>query len=231
MLWLCYGISGVYLSGSMSSFQNMVLLYLINSSIGTFASSSWCYRSMFQNFRGWYFRMSGRVNYICALANLHCRLYSWYAASVSLCFLPLLSLHFLYTRFASLQMLLYHGAKCFAHLFGFAAIYFVCLLATPISNALSIRNCSMRADLASLSPWFCYITCSIASSKTLDAVYSCHFVALSIYLSPSPAPTHSIVSFSRAGVVLLMTGWCVLVEAVEVPSGCGVLVGWIELSI
>jgi hypothetical protein len=49
-------------------------------------------------------------------------------------------------------------------------------------------------------------------------------VALSIYLSPSPAPTHSIVSFSRAGIVFLMAGWCVLVEAVDVPSGCGYLV-------
>jgi hypothetical protein len=83
----------------------------------------------------------------------------------------------------------------------------------------------MLADLASLSPWFYCITFSIASPNAFDAVYSFHLVALSIYLSPSPAPTHSIVPFSRAGVVLLVTGWYVLVEEVEVSCGCGVLVG------
>lgn len=180
--------------------------------------------------------MSGRVNYMCALAFLHCILYSWYAASVSLCFLPLIYLHLLYDRFASLQMSLYHGARCLAHRFGFAATCFVCLLATPIFSAWSIKNCSMYADRVSLSPWCCFITSSKASPNSFDAVYSFHLVALSMYFSPSPAPTHSIVSFFRADTVLLVAGWWALVASkwsVMVPlvvwygvvlCGCGVVV-------
>ena len=130
-------------------------------------------------------------------------------------------------------MSLYHGARCLAHRLGFAATCFVCLLATPSFNAWSIRNCSICADLVSLSPWFCFITYSNASANAFDAVYSCHLVALSMYFSPSPAPTHSIVSFLRADTVFLVAGWCVLVASrwsAVVLCGCGVVVVEIELS-
>ena len=176
-----------------------------------------------------------------ALASLHFVLKSSYAFCVSLCFFPILFLHFLYLLLASLHYSLYQGAKCFAHRFGLAAMRFFFCLTTPNVNAASIKNYSTFADLRSLSCLYCSLIFVNASAKSYDAVCSFHLCVLSMYLSNSISPIHSIVSPYCACVVDvagwfagLASRWSAVTPGVVVGGGvacvCCVVVVVIELS-
>ena len=119
---------------------------------------------------------------------------------MSLCFFPFAFLHSLYSLFASLHYPLYHGAKCLAQRFGFAAIRVIFLLATPAASACSMRNSSILVDLVSLSSLYCSFTFLNAPANSYVAVCSFHFRALSMYSCISDSPIHSIVSPFYAGV-------------------------------
>jgi hypothetical protein len=70
-MWCCVGlVSGVYVSGMMSSSKNISLLYSVNLSISTsIGLVSYCF-SMLQNYLGLYFNISGSSNCIFALCLL-----------------------------------------------------------------------------------------------------------------------------------------------------------------
>jgi hypothetical protein len=72
-----------------------------------------------QNFFGYYFSMSGNVNYNFARLSLqHFRYVFNAAVAGALCF-PWDWADVLYAALAFRQFSLNHGARCFAHLFGF----------------------------------------------------------------------------------------------------------------
>ena len=119
MRWLSGLVRGVYMSGGMSWLWNMFRLYSVSSSSGMPMSSVFFYFSIFQNFFGWYFSISGSSNYKCALLCLQMFLNMVYAVFVSACFLPCLHFVCLYSLFAFLQASSNQGARCFDQRFGF----------------------------------------------------------------------------------------------------------------
>jgi len=129
----------------------MFLLYVVNSSSEISMSSVVFYFSMFQNFFGWYFRISGSVNYILARSFLQMSLNMVYAIFVYMCFFPFLRFVCLYCCFAFLQSSLYQGAKCLDHRFGFFWFFSMVLFITPAFLASSIRNSSIFYERSSLS--------------------------------------------------------------------------------
>ena len=151
MWWAGGVVSGVNVSGMMSSSKNMSSLNFVNLSSGISIGLLSCYFSMFQNLIGLYFSISGSSNYSSALWVLQHSLNFVYAIFVWLWFLPCLLFVFLYVALASLQDSSNHGARCFAHLFGFMLILRVLLLITPIFFASRIRNSSILLVRRSLS--------------------------------------------------------------------------------
>ena len=96
MWWAVGFVSGVYVSGGMSSLWKMSLVNFVNFAMLISTSLvSFCL-SMFQNSLGLYLRMSGSSSYSCALWCLHLSLNVLYANFVSAFFFPCLRLACLY---------------------------------------------------------------------------------------------------------------------------------------
>jgi hypothetical protein len=133
----------------------MFLLNSANFCNGMPRSSSLRYFSMFQNYLGLDFNNSGSWNCSCARCFLHVVLYSLNAALTTACFLPCIRFNCLYCYLASLHVLSNHGARCFAHLFGFFYNLTGTDLSTPAFIASDIRYSSTLAVLSSLL-WLYY---------------------------------------------------------------------------
>ena len=87
----------------------------------------------------------------------------------------------LYASLALLQCSLNHGAKCFAHLFGFLLGLFGITFTTPALLASSSRNASISAARASLSSANLAAVALNAAANSGDDVCDVHFVALALY--------------------------------------------------
>lgn len=116
-----------------------------------------------QNYLGFCFNMSGRVNCMCALLCLHYCTKSFSASTACACSLPLCLIAVRYLARAALHCAVNHGAICLAHLFGFFLVRLVDTSTTPAAIASSIRNVSIYAERSSL-------LCSLLVVMVVNAV-------------------------------------------------------------
>ena len=181
ILWFSGLDSGVYLSGMMSSSWNISLLNVVNFATGTSMVLSSRYFNIPQNCLGLYFIIFGSSNWNCALYNRQFSLNLAYAFFVSICPLPCLCLHFLYSYFACLQVSSNHGARCFAHRFGFLCVFSFMLFITPAVFASSIRNYSIFSVRMLLSSSYYFVISSNAVANLVVEVCAFQLFALFMY--------------------------------------------------
>jgi hypothetical protein len=114
--------------------------------------------------------MSGNRFYSLALFLAQHFLYCLYAACAGGLLLPYCYLARLHCYFAALHSSLYHGARCFSHLFGFALSFISFRVTTPAATASSIKKSSIFWALVSLSSACDLSTASNFSLKSSVAV-------------------------------------------------------------
>jgi hypothetical protein len=122
--------------------------------------------------------MSGNLCYNLALLLAQHFLYCLYAACAGGLLLPYCYLARLHCYFAALHSSLYHGARCFSHLFGFALSLISFRVTTPAATASSIKNFSIFWALVSLSSACNLSVASNLSLKSSVAVCACQAYAL-----------------------------------------------------
>jgi hypothetical protein len=151
-----------------------------------------------QNYLGRCFSISGRVNWNCALLFLHCFANSSSASYACLCILPFYFTAFLYLVLAVLHLSLNHGARCFAHLFGFFATRLLLTSRTPAVVASFIRNASIFVDCSALSSaYYLLIALNAIANSTVD-VCCFHLFALSLYSVKHSPSIHRYVFVSSS---------------------------------
>ena len=135
-----------------------------------------------------------------------------------LCSLPFFFTASLYLVRALWHAVSNHGAKCFAHLFGFFAVRFCDTFTTPASVASRSRNSSILLERSSFCFPYLFATASNAALNAGVDVCAFHLVALlpySLRHSPSTHLYDSLLTyefFFVADVVFL--GWPTLSSAV-----------------
>jgi hypothetical protein len=182
--------------------------------------SSFCL-SRLQNCFGLCLSMSGNLNCNRARPYLHYCTNCLYASTVCLCISPLCLTASRYRARAILHFASNHGAKCFAHLFGFLGWRLSSTVMTPAASASVSRNSSILAVRASLSAEYSVAMLLNASVNYLVDVCSAHIAALLLYsfkLSPSTQRycfSSSRLFLSSAGVSVL--GWPTRCSALGPP--------------
>jgi hypothetical protein len=122
-------------------------------------------------------------------------------------------LFLLYVRLACLHISLYHGARCFAHLFGLRFITYLTSRTTPIFMASRIRNDSICPVRYSLSSLYCSVISSNSLAKLSLFVCSLHCYILRMYSLCRPClSTHNDCCYLLARLVVdCVCGWIVYV--------------------
>jgi hypothetical protein len=117
--------------------------------------------------------------------------------------LPRVLTSVLYASLAFRQFSLNHGAKCFAHLFGF--LFGLCgiTFTTPALLASTSRNASMAAARASLSSANLAAVALNSAANSGDDVCDVHFVALALYSIRQSPVIHRYVLVSSSTALLL----------------------------
>jgi hypothetical protein len=181
-------VSGVKVSLGMVSSKKMLSLNFLKAGSDSSVLLSSLRFSMFQNFFGCYFSISGSVNCSCARPSLQACAYRFRACIVCACSLPFFLLAVLYRVRASLHRALNHGALCLSHLLGLCDVRLVIFVRTPASIASYIKNASTCVERSSFSSvYFCMMASHEASNFGVEVCYF-HFTALLPYsLRHSPS--------------------------------------------
>jgi hypothetical protein len=147
--------------------------------------------------------MSGSVNYILARLSRQHYMYLYNADVADEWCLPRVRTSVLYASLAFRQFSLNHGARCFAHLFGFLLGLCGITFTTPALLASTSRNASMAAARASLSSANLAAVALNAAANSGDDVCDVHFAALALYSIRQSPVIHRYVLVSSPTALLL----------------------------
>ena len=205
-MWYCgASVSGVNVSIGMDSSQNISLLKSANVCSGRSVLSFPLFFSSPQNCLGRCLSISGRVNWNCALLFLHYFPNCSSASQACLCILPFYFTAFLYLVRAVLHLSLNHGARCFAHLFGFFATRLLLTSRTPAIVASLSRNASIFADRSALSSSYVLVMALNATTNSTVDVCCFHLFALALYSVRYSPYIHRYV-FDSSSVLFCISG-------------------------
>lgn len=209
-MWFAFGSYKLLnSSGGIVASIKMVSLYSANSFIGISPTYWLLFFNNPQNCFGLCFSISGNVNYNLARLCLHVFTNALNMFVACAWFLPFRFTALLYLSRACLQLSSNHGAKCFSHLLGFLALFFVVIRSTPTFAASSSIKDSILYDRSSLS-----VSCALfimwnAFENSGVAVCSAHFFALVLY-SCRHSPSIHLYVFSSSLFCVYSTDFSVL---------------------